>query len=412
MPLPYTPTTHVATHVSPRPLTARSVLASVLLGTDPPWLPTPLLVRTAALFGITRGQPPAPRSPAWSPPARPPPSDGGYRLAGRLVARQAPPGRQPPGRDPGVGRHVGAGHRRRPMRRARRPTGPRCATRSRALRLAELREGCWARPDNLDPTASPEAAAVVGRWCDRWRGAQPEAPTTGRRPLGPRRLGGRRRRAPRRDMAAPPAARSRTATPPRWPPASSTSAAVLRHLQADPLLPDALLPAAGRAPRSAPTTTATTPPTGPPSPPGSAPRPDPLRPPTASVPVPARAAARTTPRPPPQNVTAWPSRPPTVLGRSIGTTPSQPPQNPPARRRHRSRRPPFSGGHAGSRPHDRPEPDLLPLAAVVAGAGRAPRSRRRAGSGRGRSDSRCGGRGRAARWPSTWSSGTAGCPWA
>jgi phenylacetic acid degradation operon negative regulatory protein len=37
------------------PLTARSVLASVLLGTDPPWLPTPLLVRTSALFGICEG---------------------------------------------------------------------------------------------------------------------------------------------------------------------------------------------------------------------------------------------------------------------------------------------------------------------------------------------------------------------
>ena len=37
------------------PSRARSVLASVLLGTDPPWLPTPLLVRTGALFGITEG---------------------------------------------------------------------------------------------------------------------------------------------------------------------------------------------------------------------------------------------------------------------------------------------------------------------------------------------------------------------
>ncbi|MGH9083953.1 MAG: PaaX domain-containing protein, C- domain protein, partial [Acidimicrobiales bacterium] len=71
-----------------RPLAARSVLASVLLGTDPPWLPTPLLVRTAALFGISEGavRTALSRMVATGEAAV---EDGGYRLAGRLVARQA-----------------------------------------------------------------------------------------------------------------------------------------------------------------------------------------------------------------------------------------------------------------------------------------------------------------------------------
>ena len=38
-----------------RPLTARSVVASTLLGTDPPRLPVAFLVRTGALFGLAEG---------------------------------------------------------------------------------------------------------------------------------------------------------------------------------------------------------------------------------------------------------------------------------------------------------------------------------------------------------------------
>src|SRR5579862_9666620 len=38
-----------------RPLTARSVVASTLLGVEPPRLPTRLLVRSGELFGISQG---------------------------------------------------------------------------------------------------------------------------------------------------------------------------------------------------------------------------------------------------------------------------------------------------------------------------------------------------------------------
>src|SRR5262245_49022958 len=69
-------------------LTARSVLASVLLGTDPPWLPTSLLVRTTALFGITEGTTRTALS-RMAANGEVEGEVGGYRLVGRLVSRQA-----------------------------------------------------------------------------------------------------------------------------------------------------------------------------------------------------------------------------------------------------------------------------------------------------------------------------------
>ncbi|HKY75862.1 MAG TPA: PaaX domain-containing protein, C- domain protein, partial [Acidimicrobiia bacterium] len=65
------------------PLTARSVLASVLLGTEPPWLPTRLLVRTAELFGIADGTARVALSRMASA-GEAVPEGGGYRLVGRL----------------------------------------------------------------------------------------------------------------------------------------------------------------------------------------------------------------------------------------------------------------------------------------------------------------------------------------
>src|SRR5688572_19022418 len=69
------------------PLTARSVLASVLLGTDPPWLPTPLLVRTAELFGISIGTARTALSRMVAA-GEAEPEGRGYRLVGRLAERR------------------------------------------------------------------------------------------------------------------------------------------------------------------------------------------------------------------------------------------------------------------------------------------------------------------------------------
>jgi phenylacetic acid degradation operon negative regulatory protein len=220
------------------PLTARSVLASVLLGTDPPRLPTPLLVRTAALFGITEGTTRTALSRLVAA-GEAVAEDGGYRLAGRLVARQQ---RQAASRRADVRAWDGTWELATVEGDSRRSAADRAALRAalRSLRLAELREGVWGRPDNLAADRSPEADAVAARWCVRWRGARPLT-------------------LPDLDASwnltgwAITAAELRSEMKPLVRPLEQgdhralangfvLSAAVLRHLQADPLLPAELLP--------------------------------------------------------------------------------------------------------------------------------------------------------------------------
>lgn len=220
------------------PLTARSVLASVLLGTDGAWLPTPRLVRTADLFGITEGTVRTALSRMASA-GEAEGVDGGYRLVGRLAARQD---RQTASRRaatrPWDGSwvlavvHGGAG----------RAADARAVLRDslRELRFGELREGTWARPDNLDLGRSPEAALVVGQWCQIWVGAEPDPEPdlddlfqTGDWAAGADELleemAELRPRLDAGDTGA-------------LAPGFVTSAAVLRHLQHDPLLPAELAP--------------------------------------------------------------------------------------------------------------------------------------------------------------------------
>src|SRR5690349_13629420 len=125
-------------------LTARSVLASVLLGTDPPWLPTPLLVRTTGLFGISDGTTRTALSRMTSN-GEVVSEAGGYRLVGRLVARQA---RQTASRRADVGRWDGTWELLVVTGDGARAAADRAALRDalRALRMLELREGAWGRP--------------------------------------------------------------------------------------------------------------------------------------------------------------------------------------------------------------------------------------------------------------------------
>ena len=222
-----------------RPLAARSVLASVLLGTDPPWLPTPLLVRTAALFGISEGAARTALSRMVAA-GEAVADDGGYRLAGRLVARQA---RQAASRRAEVRPWDGTWELATVDGDAARAAPDRAALREAlgALRLAELREGCWGRPDNLAADRSPDATATARRWCRRWRHAIADPPPDVtqlwdldgwaataealRAAMG--RLGGGLEAGDPSGLAE----------------GFVTSAAVLRLLQADPLLPRELLPA-------------------------------------------------------------------------------------------------------------------------------------------------------------------------
>jgi phenylacetic acid degradation operon negative regulatory protein len=220
------------------PFPARSVLASVLLGTDPPWLPTPLLVRTGALFGISEGTVRTALS-RMTAAGELVAEEGGYRLAGRLVDRQL---RQAESRRADVHAWDGTWELATVAGDEARPAAHRASLRDAlaSLRLAELREGVWGRPDNLDPERSPDARATVDGWCTRWRGAAPD-PAPDPFTLWDLDLWRDEADHLRRAMASLlPRLESGDAT--ALAEGFVVSASVLRLFQHDPLLPAALLP--------------------------------------------------------------------------------------------------------------------------------------------------------------------------
>ncbi len=145
-------------------LSARSIVASTLLGTHPPELPGRLLVAFAAEFGVDTGatRVALTRMVGHGELER---VDGGrYRLAGDLLARQE---RQ----------ELGLGGPERPwtgdweqavVRSGRRSPKDRASLRRAAehLGLGELRDGVWLRPANLDPGRLPGDRAVLAAQAD------------------------------------------------------------------------------------------------------------------------------------------------------------------------------------------------------------------------------------------------------
>jgi phenylacetic acid degradation operon negative regulatory protein len=142
------------------------VLASALLGTDPPVLPVRALVRAGEVFGITEGsvRTALSRMAATGEVAHHP--DGRYELVGHLVERQA---RQQASREPVLGLWDGTWELWVVEQAARRSVERADLRRAaRSLRLAELREGVWVRPANLDPSRMPSAGEVVRAQCRRF----------------------------------------------------------------------------------------------------------------------------------------------------------------------------------------------------------------------------------------------------
>lgn len=235
----------------PVPVTARSVIASILLPLERPALPARSLVRCCELFGITEGTTRVALSRMVAA-GELEPDEGDYRLTGRMLARQR---RQQtarrPRRDPWSGRWLLAvvmAERRRPDHRA--------ALRQVmvAHRLAEVRPGVWTRPDNL-PDVLPSVRAAgepVAGHC-LWLRAELAGEA-----VGPDRV----------DDAGDAALASRLFDLAAWAaearhllaaldrtlpdltagdtgalaPCFSVAAAAVRHITADPLLPDPLLP--------------------------------------------------------------------------------------------------------------------------------------------------------------------------
>jgi len=220
-----------------RPLTARSVVASTLLGVDPPVLPVRVLVRSGELFGIAEGTTRVALSRMVAAGELVVDGDGRYRLVGRLLDRHR---RQRLSRQAHGGADVpawqGEWHVAIVEGGGRRPAADRAAFRAAmaSARFGELREGVWARPDNL-PDAKyagdeltwamatfDDPAAVASRLWDL-RGWAYRA----RELIG------------EMDEWSPAlAAHDLQALPDTF----VLSAAVLRHFQADPLLPAELLP--------------------------------------------------------------------------------------------------------------------------------------------------------------------------
>lgn len=212
------------------PLTARSVVASTLLGTHPPELPVRALVRSAALFGISEGTTRVAISRMLAA-GELEAVDGRYRLAGHLLDRQA---RQERSRSPELRPWRGDWCIAAVTAEGRTP-GERAALRSAmaAARMAELREGVWLRPDNLDVPRHPHCAWFVGR-------PEGDPGDLARRLWDVARWAARAAEL-RRAMAGA-SAELRAGNPDALAPGFVLSAAVLRHFQADPLLPHELLP--------------------------------------------------------------------------------------------------------------------------------------------------------------------------
>ena len=222
---------HTASGSPGRPLTARSVMASALLGMDPPELPVAQLVRLTGLFGINENRARVALSRMVAAGEATTDGAGRYRLAGHLAARQS---RQSASRAGTTTPYDGTW-----WIAVVTTTGSTAEVRSaRRLaltyaRLAELREGVWMRPanvgvllpDSLDADVELMAArpddpgGLAGRlWnLDDWADRAGELLDALRAlaPDGPEALA----------------------------PGFVLSAAVLRHLQADPLLPAELQPA-------------------------------------------------------------------------------------------------------------------------------------------------------------------------
>ena len=205
-------------------MTARSVVLSVLLGAHPAWATAGELIRLTADFDIKEStlRVALTRMVSAGDLVR---SEDGYRLSGRLLARQR---RQDDAINPQlrpwdgtwttlVITSVGIDAR---VRAALRTT-------LQQNRFAELREGVWLRPDNLDvelpgdvsdrvrvlQTRDDDPAELAARLWDLPRWAR-----TGRELLD--------------DMAAA------TDIPGRF----VAAAGMVRHLLTDPVLPDELLP--------------------------------------------------------------------------------------------------------------------------------------------------------------------------
>jgi phenylacetic acid degradation operon negative regulatory protein len=222
-----------------RPLTARSVIASVLLGLHPPRLPAHRLVQWCGLFGIAPGTARVALS-RMREEGDLLADEGTYELAGRVRSRQAAQdwSLEPKPHEWTTGWSLAV-----VIREARAPRA-RAAFRNamRRCRYAEVREGCWTRPDNLPRESAPaDVWAIVDAQCSWWVG----------RPDGDERVltddlfrpkGWAQRASELSDLLATVTVALRAGEQDRLADAFVAGAATLQHVRNDPLLPREVLP--------------------------------------------------------------------------------------------------------------------------------------------------------------------------
>ncbi|MEU2623127.1 PaaX family transcriptional regulator C-terminal domain-containing protein [Streptomyces sp. NPDC007157] len=210
-----------------RPLSARSVVLSLLLGTHPPRLPVKDLVRLVEPFGVGGSALRAALSRMTAAGDLRRTDDAVYGLSDRLLARQR---RQDEAVRPRTRAWDGDWEMliitttgRGPAERAD------LRTRLTALRLAELREGVWLRPANLARPLPDEVLAIAEPCTARPSRPAPELAAH----LWPLTTWAETARA----LLTRAAESSRPAD------RLTLFAAAVRHLLTDPVLPPELLPA-------------------------------------------------------------------------------------------------------------------------------------------------------------------------
>lgn len=208
-----------------KPVTTRSALLSLLLGAEVPVLSARELVAGASVVGFGEPAVRVAISRMTSAGDLVRDEDGGYRLSDRLVERQQ---RQQAAIHPRV-RGWDGSWEMVVVTATGRTAAERAELRTRLadLRLAELREGVWTRPDNLDRAWPDDLAEVCERFVSRPAGDAVELAS----------------RLWELDVWAADARELLAATDTEDPQLRFTACATsVRHLLADPVLPDALLP--------------------------------------------------------------------------------------------------------------------------------------------------------------------------
>jgi len=240
--VPAAPHPRVSDLIGNRPLSARSVLASALLGADQARLSVGELVAVASVFGISDG---AARTCLWRMVSNGELTgdDGNYALAGRLLERRERVDEASRIDDAAAPRWDGTWELAI-VSLDRRSATDRLELRKAAiaLHLAELREGVWIRPDNLDPQRLPTSRAVLDRQCTHFHGAATDITADKMRSLFSldEWTADARELTEAMNVTLNSSKRDDSAESFRY--EFALSIAVVRHLQLDPLLPVELIP--------------------------------------------------------------------------------------------------------------------------------------------------------------------------